>query len=1189
MEDLDTVQSEINDKLEHGFDTRHIYQMFSTFVATIKNQANQIEEMQEHAERAEAQIENMGQTIRNMEMNIQGFVTLPPDDEDEDTLMAQRPLGISRPVSGRGDEVRSIPEDSKLIKPNQWEESSSKPASGAVTPQHEQSRGHGGRRKSSAREWKYKKRRIIRQVSMKLREEETVDIAAEQETKPKENLASTDEISPQENDGSIKTNESDVDLPSDIIPTTTETEAESATHKEPYTDVKDIAPSEHDVEPNQESQQTSPRGTVPPKEESSPRAEMTTSPRGEVNQISQEITRDQVSPRAKDEPIDQVEQSGQVEPSVQKEPSAQIEPSHQEVPDGHSEPSHQEDSIAQVDSTSGMPSKQVSPRPDISPRAQSTSVPQESSGKPPSGRVSGTTTDVHDSEPLQPQSLQAHGSKRASGDRNMTSADVPHGARSRRGSKRNSRDYGSETPPLSYRSKQGYYDDVPQIDPTQTVNYRIGALEARLAKMTDLLEAQRDELNEFRARPLASKRESARNSYDVFDNELEATFTDNAIASKSFAQDVEEVDVDRDIDVREEVNANLEQQDDVATVVKKEKVSSQTASSSQQSKSHSRPESRPHSRQGGRAHDDVNVLRYNDQKKLPDSDVDIISAQICNSESMRSLLGRIEKSAEQAVDQGMKRMPKPPPAVTANELLTDSIVSGIANSMLRRGLLDELRYEDQERSRPLTPRDYSSPAQPLAIQQPTPVSGGQSVSEGDLKAITDSIVTKNEILAMIKDQIKKIPPQMSQPPALSFNPYNPSKNMTEKPGEVTLAPKKYQEMTDDIPDTESISVEDKGHQGVDTDPEVVVREATMGERAKTVLEQHVDVMEQDKASKGQLDVLAHNMTMHVSMEVQKISSHYEGLFEQFSTAMNERQENNEKGVNQLRQSLYDLEASLNSQIQHMHRQQPKKKDDDAWKSDLLKVSQSINKAREDQRTVAKMLVEELENLQNQMKNRVDENRLEHLAQSIEEKVQQEMGQSVSGINSSMAKIIAAVRGKADRNETEAMIQKKIREAEESLRVLQDDEEPAGAFKCISCGTGGKRMSPNTSLESLSFASVLMSQSAEVQRNRGGDIDQTAAVLNRQAGLRPVSRQQKPMTPKVYTPSNAPTKEMTLEPLYRRAKHANNIREIPKIPNVTFGVGNSNQYKMDDRNETPYFPNIGTQSAPTSKQSMTGGL
>lgn len=682
-----------------------------------------------------------------------------------------------------------------------------------------------------------------------------------------------------------------------------------------------------------------------------------------------------------------------------------------------------------------------------------------------------------------------------------------------------------------------------------------------------------------RCRPPSTQQQPA---IDFFDN---GTFIEpENLATQSFTQDVEDDDVDRDIDVRDEEKLATEQQDDVATVVKKV---APTLSSISSSKPNSRGGSRPVSKQG-RPLDDNRLVRFNDQNKLQDSDVDIISKQICDSDAIHHLQDRILKMSEKIVDQGIKRVPKPPPPVTANDLLSDSIVGAIANSMLRRGLLDELRYENLEDR---TPRNYSpSPVPEFVMQQPTPIDSNQSgtVSNADLKAISDRIVTKNDILAMIKDQIKRIPPPVSQPPAFSFTPYSEKSKNSEVGSEVTLAPKKYQEMSDDIPDSDTITVQDKSHDGIKVDPEVAIREATMGERAKTVLEQHVDVMEHEKASTSQLEGLARNMSMHVTMEIQKISSHYESLFEQLSSGMQERQDINERSVNQLRQNLYDLESSVSSQLQHAQRPS-KKKDDEAWKSDLLKVSQSINKAREDQRTVAKMLVEELENLQNQMKNRVDENRLELLAKSIEDKVQQEMGQSVSGINSSMAKIIAAVRNKTDRNETEVMIQKKLREAEESLRILQDDDEPAGAFKCISCGTGGKRMSPNTSLESLSFASVIMSQSAEVQRNRGGDIDQTAAVLSRQAGLRPVSRQQKPMTPKVYTPTSAPSKEMTLEPLYRRAKHANHIREIPKIPNVTFGVGNSNQYKMDDRNDASYFPNIGNQSAPTSKKSLVGGL
>lgn len=164
MEDLDSVQNEIDAKLEHVFDTRHIYQMFSTFVATIRTQTNQIREMQENAERSEAQIENMGQTIRNMEMNIQGFITLPPpDDDDENTLKASRRPSISSRRPSKQDSNNLIENAVKSISSGDSDASST------------------NKKEDKKKSWKYKKRRIIRQVSLKLSEETSKDIDTEEE------------------------------------------------------------------------------------------------------------------------------------------------------------------------------------------------------------------------------------------------------------------------------------------------------------------------------------------------------------------------------------------------------------------------------------------------------------------------------------------------------------------------------------------------------------------------------------------------------------------------------------------------------------------------------------------------------------------------------------------------------------------------------------------------------------------------------------------------------------------------------------------------------------------------------------------------------------------------------------------------------------------------------------------------
>jgi hypothetical protein len=230
MEGLESVQNEIADKLEHGFDTRHIYQMFSTFVDTIKNQSHQIHDMQEQAERSELLIENMAHTIQTMEMNIQGFVTLPPlDDDDGSTLIASRRSSIAsrrpsvqphvlQPTNLIENAVNSLPKSSTSaspsprVHPNEWEDSpdkkqvhvtegisgtgvledkdsSSSVSRPAIPPEKEQSQSHtrekdaskGHKHAKKGHVRKFKKRRILRHLSFKLKEERAEEVAAENE------------------------------------------------------------------------------------------------------------------------------------------------------------------------------------------------------------------------------------------------------------------------------------------------------------------------------------------------------------------------------------------------------------------------------------------------------------------------------------------------------------------------------------------------------------------------------------------------------------------------------------------------------------------------------------------------------------------------------------------------------------------------------------------------------------------------------------------------------------------------------------------------------------------------------------------------------------------------------------------------------------------------------------------------
>lgn len=211
--------------------------MFSTFVDTIQSQAMQIQEMQENAERADQLIENMTQSVRMMEMNIHGFASLPAADDDHSTLRASRraSIAVSRRASVHqhhhmnqqptenliGNAVKSLPEPTNTERssttptsprtqgerPNEWEESPDKKTTEDVTSTSEDKekdstqpppkekdtahhpKSHQKQRKNTGRKdasWKYKKRRIIRQVSLKMKEVAEDEQEVEDGTEDKE-------------------------------------------------------------------------------------------------------------------------------------------------------------------------------------------------------------------------------------------------------------------------------------------------------------------------------------------------------------------------------------------------------------------------------------------------------------------------------------------------------------------------------------------------------------------------------------------------------------------------------------------------------------------------------------------------------------------------------------------------------------------------------------------------------------------------------------------------------------------------------------------------------------------------------------------------------------------------------------------------------------------------------------------
>lgn len=146
-----------------------------------------------------------------------------------------------------------------------------------------------------------------------------------------------------------------------------------------------------------------------------------------------------------------------------------------------------------------------------------------------------------------------------------------------------------------------------------------------------------------------------------------------------------------------------------------------------------------------------------------------------------------------------------------------------------------------------------------------------------------------------------------------------------------------------------------------------------------------------------------------------------------------------------------------------------------------------------------------------------------------------------------------------------------------IHRLNNVEIPAGGYKCISCGHSGATvrmmtghptegmggsysMGDDLSVNSMNSAMSLLSDPS------------TAAVLNRTAGLRPLGGYVEPEDAKAKAKlekkraaqahaNRRPTTGTGQEPLYRRARLAAQLREIPKVTQVD--LGHVQQYAMDD--------------------------
>jgi hypothetical protein len=149
--------------------------------------------------------------------------------------------------------------------------------------------------------------------------------------------------------------------------------------------------------------------------------------------------------------------------------------------------------------------------------------------------------------------------------------------------------------------------------------------------------------------------------------------------------------------------------------------------------------------------------------------------------------------------------------------------------------------------------------------------------------------------------------------------------------------------------------------------------------------------------------------------------------------------------------------------------------------------------------------------------------------------------------------------------------------------LDEGGTPAGGTKCISCGGGFAGGKPHTLGDGSSVGGGGSVSSASILPDSLGDYEQFVQVLNRNAGLKPLGRVLAPELPK--TAHGRSRKETAQDPLYRKAKMAAQLREIPKIPMISMGYSASAPEQIFQMGGAAEDDNISLLSAISRKQTV----
>jgi len=1052
MEDIAALEVDIKHKIENAFDARHIYEIFSTLISSIRYQQDQITHLRSDLQNANKKVAELAANVHTMEYNIQGF-----DSDDDDFLDSDdTPVPIKRSASRRTPRVRDRKGISRReSKPQPIEESDATPS----TP------------------------------------------TAGENSSVNESTTHLDSIPKEADETPVIVEES---TPAEFTPTNVEAASVKGTDSPPLQTNADTTPA-HDSEPEESTANALPEGN-------------TAEP--QVNDI--------VTPP----------------PDIEKsDPEKKDEVSATDNPGADVHPSAEEATVA-APASPQQPSQQENVNPDAE---------HLSSGK------------------LRPHYLRTEEEERA------------WKAKKRRVL----RLVMEKVRTMMKLSRSHLSVARSKLDPKLSVNNRIRALEDNLSGLTTLVNAHRKALDAVPARiraviPPDLKTQLARLSV-VMDN-MES-LRNKLSASAPAELTTHESQTESAITGALVPDADGQFPDSfIQAIVKQvlEKMPRQTMSSTPR------------------------VMQQEVEKVLQAKSSQSFSSQSVGNQSFGSQVLPTPKSARSAVVDTEKSEKSEAPEkvvetefretqarIDMNTLLSDDTVEKIAQKMIEAGHLDELRQPVKSRRASAAKAFFRPPSAALssptrASPVATPVIEDEDEDEAFIreqtaavvKDLTKNMVTREDISLMldvpvgdsiggeISGKVQEYNISSSGPgtPTLSAPPGSIATRDTTSagsaPGEEALSFPEYRARgSDQRRDSAPASLNFRGRRGSASQQQSSLQFA---DRFRSVIAQQIQQLTSDSVKHSELDEKLKQMQTYINLEINKAVSGLRNDLKELGEYARERNIALQSAMQETNATVSNLDFMLKTQLSEVNRQQQMADNADrSWRPEILKIQKQIQAKAAEQTEVARALLVDLERLQKEVQERVDEKRLEELVGEINKRIQRGVEEGVDPVNNSIASIVRAVKHKADKHEMERMLAERIAQTEDAIARLEAETEAAGVTKCLSCG----QLGPNAAQSEQSLESFHSSISSWAG-NKGGDYEQVLAVIHRNAGLKPLTRHGKPMAPKISSrphtsdPSGAPAPlhrkdpRFPAEPLYRRAKHVNQMKEVPKVPLVNFGHSTS---------------------------------